>query len=151
MAIRMKTEVTLKAEADCPSHSLANVAIRDLNFAIDEPEARGGTNQGPTPTDTAIAALVGCTNVIGHKCADKLGVDIGHLRIEASCQFDRRGVTLAEEIETPFVSIKLTVTADGSADDAALQAVAREVEKYCPLSKLFVAAGTRIDTDWKKA
>ena len=59
MAIRMKTEVTLKAEADCPSHSLANVAIRDLNFAIDEPEARGGTNQGPTPTDTAIAALVG--------------------------------------------------------------------------------------------
>ncbi len=151
MAVRMKTEVTLKAEASCPSHSLSNVAIRDLSFAIDEPEARGGTNLGPTPTDTALAALIGCTNVIAHKCAKSLDVDIGHLKIDAACQFDRRGVTLSEEIETPFVSIELAVTADGSADDAALQAVAREVEKYCPLSKLFLGAGTRVNTIWKKA
>ncbi|MEM7291182.1 MAG: OsmC family protein [Pseudomonadota bacterium] len=147
----MKTEVTLKAEAHCPSHSLAQIAIRDLEFSIDEPTARGGTNQGPTPTDTALAALIGCTNVIGHKCAEKLGVDIGQLKIEAACQFDRRGVTLTEEIETPFVSINLLVAADGSADALSLQRVADEVAKYCPLSKLFVAAGTQVQSEWKKA
>jgi putative redox protein len=76
--------VKLRAKAQAPSHSLANISIRDLNFSIDEPEARGGTNLGPTPTDTAIAALIGCTNVIAHKCAESLLVDIGHLDIFSS-------------------------------------------------------------------
>ena len=107
MAIRMKTTVKLRAEADCPSHSLAEVKVRDLVQKIDEPTERGGTNLGFTPTDTALSALAGCTNVIAHKCADKLGIDIGHLKISAVCDFDRRGVTLSEEIETPFQTIEL--------------------------------------------
>jgi len=151
MAIKMKTEVTLRAEACCPSHSRADIAIRDLRFAIDEPVARGGTNAGPTPTDTALAALIGCTNVIGHKCADALGVDIGDLDIDAQCIFDRRGVTLEEEIAIPFRRIELTVRSHGPADEAALQRVASEVRKYCPLSKLFTAAGTEIVEIWQKA
>jgi len=147
----MKTTVQLKATASCPSHSLANVSVRDLDFAIDEPTERGGTNMGPTPTDTALAALAGCTNVIGHKCAAKLGVDIGHLEIDIVCDFDRRGVTLSEEIDTPFVSLVQTVVADGPATEDELQTVAREVEKYCPLSKLFAGAGTTMKTTWRKA
>ncbi|MCP4317241.1 MAG: OsmC family protein [Hyphomicrobiales bacterium] len=151
MAIRMKTEVTLKARAACPSHSRADVSLRDLTFAIDEPVERGGSNAGPTPTDTALAALIGCTNVIGHKCADKLGVDIGHLDISASCTFDRRGVTLEEEIDVPFRKIELSVVSDGNASDEALQRVASEVRKYCPLSKLFTSAGTEITEIWRAA
>ena len=141
MAIRMKSSVTLTANAKCPSHSKSDISVRDLSFVIDEPIERGGTNLGPTPTDTALAALIGCTNVIGHKCASKLGVDIGHLNIEVSCEFDRRGVTLQDEIEVPFTSIKLEVIADGSASEQELAQVASETEKFCPLSKLFIAAG----------
>ena len=151
MAMRMKTEVTLKAQANCPSHSRADVSIRDLTFAIDEPVERGGTNAGPTPTDTALSALIGCTNVIGHKCAAKLGVDIGHLDISAKCAFDRRGVTLEQEIDVPFRAIELTVVAHGKATDEALQQVAAEVRKYCPLSKLFKAAGSDITENWQVA
>ena len=126
----MKTTVKLRAAATCPSHSLSNVAVRDLNFAIDEPAERGGTNKGPTPTDTAISALVGCTNVIGHKCAAKLGVDVGHLDISVVCDFDRRGVTLEEEIDVPFQKIVLTVEAHGPASQEALDRVAADVAKY---------------------
>ncbi|MEP2782465.1 MAG: OsmC family protein [Pseudoruegeria sp.] len=151
MAIKMKTTVRLKAEADCPSHSLANVSIRDLTFAIDEPTERGGTNLGPTPTDTALGALAGCTNVIGHKCASKLGVDIGHLKVNISCEFDRRGVTLAEEIAVPFVAITQSISYDGSATQEEIIAVAAEVAKFCPLAKLFEAAGTKLTTTWTKA
>ena len=150
MAIKMKTSVTLKANAECPSHSLANVTVRDLTFAIDEPTERGGTNLGPTPTDTALGALIGCTNVIGNKCAHALGVDIGHLEIDATCEFDRRGVTLQEEIEVPFKAVTLNVRSNGTADQAALDQVAFETEKYCPLSKLFKAAGTDVAVNWSK-
>lgn len=151
MAIRQKNTVTLKASADCPSHSLANVSVRDLTFAIDEPTERGGTNLGPTPTDTAIAALVGCTNVIANKCASKLEIDIGQLSIDASCEFDRRGVTLSEEIDLPFKSITLKIIASGPATDEQLALVAQEVAKYCPLSKLFRQAGTELIETWQKA
>ena len=151
MAIKPKNSVVLKAAANCPSHSLAEISVRDLKFSIDEPTERGGTNKGPTPTDTVISALAGCTNVIGHKCAEKLNVDIGHLQIDVSCEFDRRGVMLSEEIDVPFTKIKLNVKSDGSATADELQSVATEVGKYCPLSKLFRQAGTVIEEDWSKA
>ncbi|WP_420862505.1 OsmC family protein [Algirhabdus cladophorae] len=146
--VKMKTTVKLRAKGECPSHSRADVAVRDLTFAIDEPTERGGTNAGPTPTDTALAALIGCTNVIGHKCAKTLGIDIGHLTIDAVCDFDRRGVTLTEEINVPFHAIALKVVSDGSATQAQLDQVAAETDKYCPLSKLFVAAGTKLTVTW---
>jgi len=145
---RMKTIVQLNAKAVCPSHSRADVAVRDLTFSIDEPLERGGSNSGPTPTDTALAALIGCTNVIGHKCAKHLGVDIGHMTISATCAFDRRGVTLSEEIDVPFQRIDLDIAVDGGASADDLARLQAEVQKYCPLSKLFRAAGTEIVENW---
>ncbi len=146
--IRPKTSVKLKAKAECPSHSLANITVRDLNFAIDEPTERGGTNLGPTPTDTAISALIGCTNVIGHKCAKSLGIDIGNLDISATCEFDRRGVTLTEEVDVPFKHVTLRVESDAIVSAGDLERVAHEVSKYCPLAKLFRQAGTTIEEEW---
>ena len=147
--VRPKTTVKLKAQADCPSHSLANVDIRDLTFAIDEPTERGGTNLGPTPTDAALAALIGCTNVIGHKCAKSLGLEIGHLTISATCDFDRRGVTLQEEIDVPFTRIELNVKTQHTLVDDDLTRLKQEVAKFCPLSKLFRQGGTIIEEHWQ--
>lgn len=148
--VREKTAVTLRSAAQGVSHSRSDVRVRDLSFTIDEPQARGGTNLGPTPTDTALAALAGCTNVIGNKCAQALGIDIGHLSIDIACEFDRRGVTLVEEIDVPFVKIVQTVTSDGPANEQELQKVADETARFCPLSKLFEGAGTVLETNWRK-
>lgn len=149
--VRMKTTVKLRAQAHCPSHSLSEISIRDTGLKIDEPTERGGTNLGPTPTDTAVSALIGCTNVIGHKCAATLGIDIGHLTIGAVCEFDRRGVTLAEEIDVPFKRIELTIETSNAVGEADLQRLSQEVAKFCPLAKLFREAGTIIDEDWQSA
>ncbi|MCF2872578.1 OsmC family protein [Octadecabacter sp. G9-8] len=151
MAIKMKTSVTLSIDAVCSSHSVAQVRTRDLAQIIDEPVERHGTNLGFTPTDTALSALAGCTNTIGHKCANKLGVDIGNLNISVKCRFNRLGVTLAEEIDVPFEEIDLVVIADGPVTQDELNNVAAEVAKYCPLAKLFRGAGTVINEDWRKA
>lgn len=151
MAIRQKTTITGTVKGDCPSHSLAKCSIRDVEVTIDEPTERGGTNQGLTPTETAIAALVGCTNVISNKCAEKLGIDIGQLDIDAIYHFDRRGVMLTEEVDVPFPKIELKIVASGPATEAELKQVAEELEKYCPIAKVFRAAGTEIVETWSKA
>ncbi|NKC14428.1 MAG: OsmC family peroxiredoxin [Gammaproteobacteria bacterium] len=149
--VRMKTTVKQRAHGACPSHSRSVISVRDQVFQIDEPAERGGGNTGPAPTETALAALIGCTNVIGHKCAQKLGLDIGHLAITAVCDFDRRGVSLAEEIDLPFTRIELTVKADGPVSETELQQVAAEVAKFCPLAKLYRGAGTEIIENWQSA
>lgn len=146
--VKVKSTVKLRASAQCPTHSKSEISIRDVVFAIDEPLERGGSNLGPTPTDAALAALIGCTNVIGHKCASQLGIDIGTLQIEASCDFDRRGVTLQEGVDVPFVRIDLNVKTSNSVTEQELTKLAQEVSIYCPLSMLFRQAGTHIEETW---
>lgn len=150
MAIRQKTEMTIKLTAQGTSHARSETHVDGLTVVIDEPVARGGTNEGPSPTATAYSALIGCTNVIGNKCANKLGVDIGHLSFEMEVDFDRRGVLLMEEVDVPFKAIRLTVTSDGPASQSELDQVARETDKYCPISKMYEQSGTDLTVTWRK-
>ena len=78
-------------------------------------------------------------------------VDIGHLTINVACDFDRRGVLLMEEVDVPFKAIRLMVTSDGPATENELAAVARETEKFCPISKLYEQSGTNLTVTWRKA
>lgn len=150
MPVKMKTVVTYRTTARATSHSRTEIPIRDLTTVIDEPTERGGTNEGITPTETAMAALIGCTNVIGHKNAHRLGVELGTVTIDAMCKFDRRGVLMEEEIDVPFPEIALTVKCSGPASQAELDEVATETAKYCAISKLFEAAGTKLEVTWVK-
>ena len=151
MVIGQKTQMTIKLAGEGSSHSKVVVDAPDAPIVIDEPMVRGGTGEGASPTETVYAALIGCTNVIGHKCANKLGVDIGHLSFQMEVDFDRRGVLLMEEVDLPFKAIRLHVASNGSANDAELAAVAAETEKYCPVSKLYEMAGTDLTVTWSKS
>lgn len=148
VTIKQKTTVKQRLEANCPSHSRSDVTVRDVTLTIDEPVERHGTNQGPTPTETALAALAGCTNVIGNKCAQKLGLEVSNFHVSIVADFDRRGVTLSEEIDVPFEAIKLRVELDTTATQEQVVLLATEVGKYCPLSKLFRQAGTKLEEEW---
>ena len=151
MAIRQKTMMTIKLTGRGTSHSRSETDVDGLTTIIDEPVARGGTNEGPSPTATAYSALIGCTNVIGNKCADKLGIDIGHLTFEMEVDFDRRGVLLMEEVDVPFKAIRLDVTSDGPCSQDELDQVAAETEKFCAISKLYIQAGTDLTVTWRKS
>jgi putative redox protein len=150
MAVKMKTVVTYRATAACPTHARTEIPVRDLNVVIDEPTERGGTNLGPTPTETAMTALIACTNVIGNKNAHRLGIDLGEITIDANCKFDRRGVLMEEEIDVPFPAITLTVNCDTNASQEDLDLVGVETAKYCAIAKLFEASGTDLTVNWVK-
>ena len=146
--IKQKTIVTAVAEGTRVSHSRTDVRIRDLSVTLDEPIERGGTNQGLAPTDTLMAALVGCTNVITHKIAEKNGVHLSAMRVRLEADFDRRGVQLAEEVDLPFPAMRLHIDITTDADDAAIERLKRELAMYCAISKLIRASGTRIEEIW---
>ncbi|MTH99090.1 OsmC family protein [Roseibium sp. RKSG952] len=149
--LKEKKIVKLRARGRGASHSRADSSIPDLGFAIDAPLLRGAAKPGQVMTQTSLAALAGCTNVIGHKCATKLGADIGELTIEITCELDRRSVTLEEKTDVRFAVLQQVVNSSGAVSGEELQKVAAETAKCCPLSKLFQQAGMELETVWQKA
>lgn len=146
--VKEKTTVTQRLHADCPTHSRTEVIVRDVRTVIDEPKERDGTNMGPTPTETLVAALVACTNVIGHKCAHKHGVEFEKMFIDAEAIFDRRGTQLLEEIEIPFPRIRLVINLTTSASEDSIEKVKADLHRFCPVAKVIRNAGTQIEEVW---
>ena len=66
----------IEVSASCPTHSRTEVKVRDTQSVIDEPLERGGTNQGPSPTEALIAAITGCSNVVINKLAKANNVEV---------------------------------------------------------------------------
>ena len=148
MAIRQKTQVTMQMAGSAVSHARTDISVRDIAAVIDEPEARGGTNQGMTPTETMLASLLGCTNVISQRLAHREGVRFEEMRMEARASFDRRGAGLEAEVDVPFPRIELDITLRTDADAAVLERIKADLGRYCPIAKVLRGAGTEIVETW---
>lgn len=130
------------------SHSRTDISVRDVSVITDEPLERGGTNQGASPTETMIAGLVGCTNNVTTRIAEHKKLNFELVSIDADVVFDRRGVVLAEEIDVPFPEITLTLTVKTDATPEQLKEVQEMLPIFCPVSRVFQAAGTKITEVW---
>ena len=95
-----------------------------------------------------VAALIACTNVIGHKCAKKHGVEFKTMTIDAESTLDRRGTQLLEEIEVPFPKIRLLINVTTDASEAAMEKVKADLHGFCPVSKVIRNAGTEVEEVW---
>jgi putative redox protein len=146
--VKEKTVVTQRIHGDCPTHSRTEISTRDVRTIVDEPKERDGTNMGPTPTETMVAALIACTNVISHKCAKKHGVEFKSMSIDAESMLDRRGTQLLEEIEVPFPTIRLVINVTTDASEADIEKVKSDLPRFCPVSKVIRNSGTELEEVW---
>jgi putative redox protein len=149
VVVREKTTVTQRIHGNCPTHSRTEIAVRDVKTTIDEPREREGTNMGPTPTETMVAALIACTNVISHKCAKKHGVELKAMTIDAESTLDRRGTQLLEEIAVPFPKIRLLIDVTTDANEADMEKVKADLRRFCPISKVVRNSGTELEEVWR--
>jgi uncharacterized OsmC-like protein len=145
---KVKTEVTMKISATCPHHSRADVSVRDVETVVDEPTERGGTNLGLTPTETMVAALIGCTNVITNKIVDSYDMKIDAMDVDVEAQFDRRGVTLQDDVQVPFPSMTLNINIKSPNSTDEFEKVKADLQKFCPVAKVIRESGTTITENW---
>ena len=73
----------LKISAVGETRSRLRMRVRGLEQIIDEPEERGGSNQGVAPTEAALSGLVGCINVVARRFAEQKGYEITRLEVDA--------------------------------------------------------------------
>ncbi len=146
--VKPKTVNTVAMSATCPTHARTDLMTRDVEMVVDEPEARGGTNLGFTPTETFIGALIACTNVIGHRSAAKNGVELQIVGIDASYDFHFLGAQMKEEVALPFSEVRLSIQVKTAAGPDAIAKVAADLGKFCPIAKMFRQAGCNVVEDW---
>ena len=94
-----------------------------------EVQIDGDGKEGPSPVDTALIALAGCTGSDVVLIAEKKRIDLKEFRIEVEA--DRR-----DEAPRRFTAIKMIfhVTAPGATEAAIRQAVDLSLEKYCSVA-----------------
>ena len=143
-----KSEVIMSMSATGETHARTKINIRDVGSVIDEPEARGGTNQGLTPTETLMASLIGCTNVISKRIAHKMGIELGEMDIQLSAKFDRRGTMLEEEIDVPFSEVTMDIEIDTDATEEQINMLKIDLAKFCPIAKVLRGSGVNIIENW---
>ena len=146
--ITQKSEVIMSMSATGETHARTKINIRDVSSVIDEPEARGGTNQGLTPTETLMASLIGCTNVISKRIAHKMGIELGEMDIQLTAKFDRRGTMLEEEIDVPFSEVTMDIEIDTDATEEQINMLKIDLAKFCPIAKVLRGSGVNIIENW---
>lgn len=143
-----KATIDLEMPGACVSHSRTDCTARDVTQSCDEPVARGGTNLGLTPTETLWAALLGCTNVIGHRVAARHGMDIADMDLNVAYTFDRRGAALVKPVDIPFTAAVLTIKVTSDADPETVSRVQRDLDRACPIFQVIKNSGCDLKSEW---
>jgi putative redox protein len=100
-------------------------------LVVDEPEGRGGTDTGPSPTQLLAASLAGCTAITVEMYADRKGWDVGAIEVDVDVAYD------GPVPSSYTVALKLR-SALSEEQRRRLLAVAAK----CPVHKVLVGAAT---------
>lgn len=151
VTVRKKDLIKVSLEAHCPTMSLTEVRVRGHSLVVDEPPFRHGTDVGPTPLETMLAALMSCTHVIARRIAYERGVSLAFKGMTCTGHLDHRGIDKEADVPVPFPKIELHIRAETEMDDAALADLREELEARCPMSVILRQAGTTIEQHWTRA
>jgi uncharacterized OsmC-like protein len=126
---------TVKVTAEGPdgwvvtTHSGKHVSL------IDQPEAMGGTDAGPSPLSYIFVALAGCLITIAKIAAGQQKIDLRGVEVEVSGDLNLDVLRGQEKNERAgFTSINVAVKIDADLTKEEKEAFIKEVDKRCPVS-----------------
>ena len=122
-------------EASVGSSFVVDMQARDHKMVIDQPQAAGGTDQGPTPLEYFFFALGGCICTIARIVANQRRIELRNVscRVEGELNTD---VLLGKtkDDRAGFQSIRVITTVDADMTQEEKEAFIHEVDERCPIS-----------------
>lgn len=128
----MSTEVVTTRLAD--RHGV-HWQARDLEGRTDRPFDLGGQNGGLMASEHLLVALASCQTTTAWKIAEKRGVALKDVRIEAAMDFDERGEA---------TGIRLRIEVESPSLEKDVLKVFELAERTCTISKLLAVAPQRV-------
>jgi putative redox protein len=111
--------------------------IREHRLFADEPEDRGGSDKGPTPTELLAAALASCTAITLEMYADRKDWDLG--AVEVAVDFE-------EPSADKSASFKVKIRVGARLSDEQRERLLVIAGK-CPVHKTLAASDTEISDE----
>jgi len=127
--------LTFKVSGHSENNTKTIVNARNFKLIIDEPESLGGNNEGATPVEFLLAALVGCLTVVGNLVAKEMGFVINDLQIDVEGDMNpAKFLGKSDEQRTGYQEIRGNVKVKSKVDATILEKWLKEVERRCPVS-----------------
>lgn len=117
-------------------------------LVTDEPEAHGGSGEGPSPLQTVVGALCGCEAVTFNRTAAELGFVYGGIEFEAEYTIDIRGRLGNREVRPHFQTVRVQAVVHTYEPEERLRAVVEETEARCPVYNLLRDADVKLAMHW---
>jgi len=111
---------------------------RQFTQTIDEPEAIGGSDTGPSPVEVALASLGSCHEITYRMCADELEIPLESVSVKLIGSIDFQGFFgVGEGVRPGFGGVNVQISLDSTASDEDLARLKQIVETRCPVLDLF--------------
>ena len=130
--------MTIRVTRDLSRKMMHTVSVRDHAFAVDEPEANGGEDAGPTPHDLYDSALGACKALTMLWYAQRKQIPLEDIRVavDRDDAEERRGV----------YRLRVTLALGGPLTPEQRQELLNVAAK-CPVHKLMTQVTTEIVTE----
>jgi len=117
-------------------------------LVTDEPEAHGGSGEGPSPLQTVVGALCGCESVTFNRTAAELGFAYSGIEFEAEFTIDIRGRLGNRAVRPHFQTVRVQAVVETGESEERLREVVEETEARCPVFNLLNDAGVKLEMHW---
>ncbi|GBG78583.1 hypothetical protein CBR_g27808 [Chara braunii] len=119
-------------------------------LTTDQPVKLGGRDLGPDPMSMLLASLLGCEQYVVDLAAKDLSMDIHSVAYEVQGDYDVRGFLGDEGVPSHFQRLRIKASVITKESEEKLAELARIVQKRCPVSDLFQAAGIDLQVKFVK-
>jgi putative redox protein len=111
------------------------VEIREHRLIVDEPEATGGGDQGPSPTELLAASLASCTAITIEMYADRKDWDLGEVVVTAD---------FTEATADSAAKFKVDIQSPAQLTDEQRDRILTIAHK-CPVHRALMGADVEVD------
>lgn len=102
---------------------------------VDQPQAGGGTDAGPTPLEYLFVSLAGCIVTIGHIVAKQRHLPVRKIEVHVEGELDTDVLMGKNTTVRPgFTAIRVHTKIDADMTQAEKEAFLKEVDAHCPIS-----------------
>ncbi len=102
---------------------------------VDQPQAGGGTDAGPTPLEYLFVSLAGCVVTIGHIIAKQRRLPVRKIEVHVEGELDV-DVLMGKSTATRagFSGIRVHTKIDADMTQEEKEALMRDIDERCPIS-----------------
>lgn len=140
---------TLRAAGRRSGPARTELTVRGFGFLADQPVARGGSDQGPSPMEYLIGGVNSCIAVVVEQLAHRWNLPLTDISTYTLARQDTRGLAGQADVQPYFHVYRLQLVVETTEQDSSvLKYFARRAEHICPAINLLRDAHIDLEVAW---